>query len=118
MFLQSGARDEGSTASTLCGASQKMQIGAGQAGSAGESRWQVKVTFQVVISGASAGGLGVIPPAMAVTLLGHFVGATGVGWGGVHESPGVDWRKFPQEVSNMLYLGEGGTHSISLFDWR
>ena len=59
-----------------------MQIGTGQAGSAGESRWQMKVTFQVVIIGASAGGLGVIPPAMAVTLLGHFVGLLEWDWVG------------------------------------
>ena len=28
-----------------------------------------------------------------------------MGWGGVHESPGVDWRKSAQEVSNRLHLG-------------
>lgn len=39
-------------------------------------------------------------------------------WGEVHESPGVDWRKSPQEVSNMLHLRGGGAHNISLSDWR
>ena len=36
VFLQSGSLDEDSTASALCGASQKVQIGARQAGSAGK----------------------------------------------------------------------------------
>ena len=55
---------------------------------------------------------------MTVAVLGHCVRAAGVRWGEVHESPGVDWRKSPQELSNMLHLGGVGAHNISLSDWR
>ena len=123
MFLQSRSQDEGSTASAYVGHHRKCKQVQGRRAQQGRRPSRGKQLageshLPAVVSGASAGGLGVMPPAVAVTLLGHFVRAAGLGWGRVHESPGVDWRKSPQEVSNMPYLGEGGTHNISLFDWR
>lgn len=108
---QSRSQDEDSTASALCGASQKEQIGAGQAGSAGgkaggrvkspSSGHQQSLRWRTQEARAEH-VVRVIPRAMTAAVLGHVRAGCG---GVVH--PGVDWRKSPQELSNMLHLGEG-----------